>query len=82
MIMEIYAIKDTKVGFMQPFYLQNNAVAIRAFTNARNSTQANEVNTNPEDKELWHLGSFNDQTGAITSDIAYICKAEDVLKEV
>ena len=75
---KIYSIKDTKIGYMSPMYLQNDGVAIREFTNARNSTQQNIVNTNPEDKELWALGEFDDQTGTIVSDVRFIIKAEDV----
>ena len=79
MITKIYSIKDTKIGYMSPMYLQNDGVAIREFTNARNSEQKNIVNTNPEDKELWCLGEFNDQTGVITSEVRFLIKAEDVL---
>lgn len=75
---KIYSIKDTKIGYMSPMYLQNDGVAIREFTNARNSEQKNIVNTNPEDKELWALGEFDDQTGTIISDVRFIIRAEDV----
>lgn len=75
---KIYSIKDTKIGYMSPIYLQNDGVAIREFSNARNSEQKNTVNTNPEDKELWALGEFDDQTGTIISDVRFIIKAEDV----
>lgn len=76
--MKIYAIKDAKIGFMQPFYLQNDGVAVREFTNARNEVAKNIVNTNPEDKELWCLGEFDDTTGQISSEIRFLTKAEDV----
>lgn len=79
--MKLYAIKDVKIGFGQPFMAQNNAVAVRAFTNSRNATEPNVVNTNPEDKELWFLGDFNENTGEIESKVEYIVKAEDVRKE-
>lgn len=77
MKMKIYSIKDNKIGYMSPLYLQNDGVAVREFTNARNSTQKNIVNENPEDKELWCLGEFDDQTGVITSEVRYLIKAED-----
>lgn len=79
MKIKIYAIKDTKIGFMSPFYLQNDGVAIRSFTNESNATQQNVVNTNPEDKELWRLGELDDQTGEIVSEIKYLIKANDVI---
>lgn len=81
MKMKIYSIKDTKIGFMSQFNMQNDGVAIRALKNARNAEQPNDVNTNPEDKELWCLGEFDDQTGMICSDVRFIIKAEDV-KEI
>ncbi len=77
--MKIYSIKDTKIGFMNPFYLQNDAVAIREFSNAALEKQPNAVNTNAEDKELWCLGSFNQETGAIISDVKYLAKAIDLI---
>lgn len=82
MTLKIYAIKDTKVGFMQPFYQANNAVAIRSFTNAVNAEQTNNINQNLDDMELWHLGEFNDDTGEIKSDIQYLCKANDVKRSM
>jgi len=75
----IYSIKDTKIGFMNPFYLQNDGVAIREFTNGANDNQKNAINTNPEDKELWGLGTYDDQTGEIKSEVRYIIKANDVI---
>ena len=30
-MLNIYCIKDTKAGFMTPFYLQNDDIAIRSF---------------------------------------------------
>lgn len=61
----IYAIKDTLVGFMTPFCQANDAYAKRSFQNAAVDSKPNNVNTNPEDKELFYIGSFDDQTGEI-----------------
>ena len=82
MTLKIYAIKDTKVGFMQPFYQANNAVAIRSFTNAVNEEQTNNINRNLDDMELWHLGEFNDDTGEIKSELTFLCKAVDVKRNL
>lgn len=78
-MLKVYSIKDTKIGFMNPFYLQNNAVAIREFSNGANSPQANAINTNPEDKELWCLGTFDENTGVFVSEITFLAKAVDVI---
>ena len=52
-MLNIYCIKDTKAGFMSPFYLQNDDIAIRSFKKAANDVQSNAVNDFPEDRELW-----------------------------
>ena len=77
----IYSVKDTKIGYMQPFYQNNEAVAVRNFSNAINSPQLNNINQNLEDMELWKLGAFDDQTGEITSEIKFVIKAIDLKKE-
>lgn len=79
MKLKIYSIKDTKIGFMNPFYSHNDGTAVRDFTNAANEPNKNVINTNPEDKELWLLGEFDDQTGVITSEVAFKIKAVDVI---
>ena len=80
--MNVYSIKDVKVGYMQPFYQANNAVAIRAFTNAVNDEKVNNINQNADDMELWLLGTFNDETGVIESNVQFLCKANDVKRGV
>ena len=77
----IYSVKDTKIGYMQPFYQNNEAVAVRNLSNAVNSPQLNNINQNLEDMELWQLGAFDDQTGEITSEIKFVIKAIDLKKE-
>ena len=83
MKLNIYSIKDTKIGYMSPLYLQNDGVAVREFSNLAQKKEPNIINTNAEDKELWLLGHFEDQTGEILSEIRFIAKATDyVIKEV
>lgn len=65
-MLTIYCIKDTKAGYMNPFYLQNDDIAIRSFKKAANDTQPNSVNDYLEDKELWKLGTFDERTGIIS----------------
>ena len=73
----IYAIKDTKVGFMQPFIQVNDAVAVREFTNIVNSGSS-VVSANYSDMELYKLGSYNQDNGAIVSDVSFVIKGADV----
>lgn len=81
MLLKIYAIKDTKVGFMQPFVQVNDAVAVREFGNLINSGSS-VVSQNFEDMELYCLGSYSQDTGTIESDVQYILKGVDVKKVV
>lgn len=78
---KLFAIKDTKIGFMNPFLNHSKNTAIREFTNGANDTVKNVINTNPEDKELWYLGTYDDQTGAIYSNPEFVIKANDVINK-
>lgn len=78
--MKIYCIKDTKAGFMNPFYLQNDDIAIRSFKKAANETQPNAVNDFVEDKELWYLGEFDERTGIIAGvEPQFLLRAVDCI---
>lgn len=81
MNLKIYAIKDTKVGFMQPFCQVNDSVAIREFGNLIN-TGSSVVSQNYEDMELYSLGTYSQDTGSIESDVQYLVKGVDVKKVV
>ena len=79
-MLKIYAIKDVKAGFMNPFYLQNDEIAIRSFKKAANDVQSNAVNDFPEDKELWYLGTYDEDTGLITGEQPkFLIKALDCI---
>lgn len=75
MKLELYAVKDNKVGFSQPFVCPNQAFALRMFITSVRSDKPNAANTFPEDKELWKVGELDDQTGRLTSDLAQIAHA-------
>ena len=82
-MLKIYCIKDVKSGYMNPFYLQNDDIAIRSFKKAANETQQNAVNDFPEDKELWYLGTFDSDTGIITGDMPkFLSRAIDCIVKV
>ena len=77
--MKIYAIKDTVAGvFNLPFYQKNNAVAIRALTQAVNSNENNEIKQNVGDLQLYCLGELNQETGDITANIEFIINLVDL----
>lgn len=64
MVLEYYAIKDTKVGFMNPFLQHNQMEAIRNFRTALRDERS-EMALNPADYELWFIGQWDDLTGFI-----------------
>lgn len=77
-MLKIYCIKDTKAGYMSPFYLQNDDIAIRSFKKAANEPQPNAVNDYPEDKELWYLGEFDERAGLIKGEMPkFLVRAVD-----
>lgn len=62
MIVEIYAMKDTVVGaYKMPFYQQNRAVAQRTAKWIAREGKPEDI----EDKELYFIGRFDDETGLI-----------------
>ena len=79
MITGLYCIKDTKTTFWKPFVHHNDLSAQREFSNLVNS--GNElVSANVEDFELWCLGTYDDVTGAIVSELKFICNGVSVKK--
>lgn len=79
---KIFCIKDTMVGFMQPFIQVNEAVAVREFSNIVNSVGSSIVSQNYKDMELYCLGTFNQDTGIIEPDVTFVIKGSDVKKVV
>ncbi len=76
----LFAIKDTKVGFWKPFIQPNEAVAVRDFSNMVNSSDNPFVRDNYMDLELYSLGCFDDITGSIDSDVSFICTGVSLKK--
>ena len=67
MKLNIYSIRDSKISaYSQPFYSHTNGSALRAFADHVND-KTSAPNKHPEDYELFHLGTFDDETGEITS---------------
>lgn len=81
MINGIFAIKDKKSFFWKPFCQPNDLVAIREFDNMVNS--GNEfMQQNYADMDLYKLGTYNDETGVIESNVEFVCSGSDVKKVV
>lgn len=66
MIINVFAVYDSAVSaYTQPFYSHTNGSALRAFADHVNDTSS-APNKHPGDFSLFHLGTFNDETGELT----------------
>lgn len=69
MILHVVAVLDSAAQvFQRPFFVPRIEVARRAFSDEVNRRDAaNQLNAHPEDFSLYSLGTFNDETGALSS---------------
>lgn len=66
MIKQVFVIHDSKAeAFLQPFFADKEALAIRMFENAI-SDPASDFHKYAEDYSLFEIGTYNDNTGMIT----------------
>lgn len=62
----ICAVRDRQLdAFMRPFAAQSRGQAIRSFGDETNRN-GSDLHAHPEDYELYELGTFDDDTGALT----------------
>lgn len=65
----IVAVRDRQLNaYMRPFVAQTKGQAIRSFSDEVNRA-GSELNTHPEDYELYQLGIWDEDTGCITDTI-------------
>lgn len=78
----IYAVKDIVANeFQPPFYLKNDALAIKEFGKACENPDT-DWNKYPSDYSLYNLGVFDTETGHIIStDNKQISNASQFTKE-
>lgn len=73
MKLELLAVKDTQTGlFTMPFTMRTKREAIRGAKTMANQEKPNNLNTYMEDKQLWSLGKYNEETGEIKSKVELI----------
>lgn len=72
MIHGVFAVRDTCVGsFLLPMFFQNRAAAVRALGDAVNKPKEdNQFYQHPEHFQLCEIGSFDDETGIVSSLLA------------
>ncbi len=65
--LQAYAIKDIQTKlFTNPHFMTNEIIAKRAFENACKNPESN-FNQYPSDYSLYHVGSYNIESGKMTS---------------
>jgi hypothetical protein len=63
MKLQVFSARDSKAGaYLQPFFLPNEAVAVRAMSNCL-TDENHAFYRNPEDYSLYILGEYEDTTG-------------------
>lgn len=75
MKLKLYALKDLKVGYMNVIQEANDDVARRNFRNLLTDPTPNVVNRNPGDYEMWRIGTYDNESGEVVSDLSFICNA-------
>ena len=80
MTINLYSVKDVKVGFMNTWGEINDTAAKRDFGDAINNSQS-VLNKHPLDMQLFKVGTWNDQTGELTSKVEYLASGADFYKE-
>ncbi|ALS03503.1 VP5 [Gokushovirus WZ-2015a] len=80
MILNIYAIRDTKSGYMNPTFELNDAVAMRNFQYACQQTDSM-LFACASDFELYQIGWYNTETGSIEDGIPhrFLCSGTDAV---
>ncbi|AZL82814.1 nonstructural protein [Apis mellifera associated microvirus 16] len=68
MVLQIFSVYDTKIeAFNAPIFVRTRGEAIRSFQEAVNDPQAqHSIAKHPQDHALFHIGSFDDETGLVT----------------
>lgn len=73
MELKVYSIKDTLTGnFSALTCAVNDGVIIRDLMNMLKSNKDSELVINSKDKDLYCLGTFDVDTGVLTSDVKFV----------
>lgn len=79
MKLEIFSVKDNATAiFTRPFFMLTVAEATRQFTTEVNNPES-QLHQHPHDFHLYHLGTFNQDTGQVTEKITDLGQAAEYL---
>jgi hypothetical protein len=66
MKVKVYSIYDSAAGaYTQPWFMQNDALALRAFSDNVNAKEENNISKHPDQFTLFQIGEWDDQIGEI-----------------
>jgi len=70
MKLNVYSIFDSAAkAYTNPFFMHNDGLAIRAFSDNVNSEQENNISKHPDQFTLFRIGEFDDASGEIKTDL-------------
>lgn len=79
MIYPVYAIRDSRVGFMTPTLDQNDPAATRNFAHAA-MEPSSLMHSHPSDFDLYRVGEFDTDSGEIKPCVpSHVVSAVEVL---
>ena len=81
MIVQLFAIKDVKSRFMEPYSGLNKATVQRDIMNIfKNDNSKNSpIVMNPEDYQIFKVGEFDNESGLIVStEQEFVCNVVDL----
>lgn len=77
MILTVYAIKDSLVGFDRLFTAPSDAVATRIFSDACNDNQT-VIARHPGDFDLYSIATLDTLTGKVEEHGSFVARASDM----
>lgn len=84
MRLKVYSVFDDKAGaFARPFFLQNDALAIRSFSDAI-ADKSTGLSIHASDYKLYNLGEFDDVSGELirVKLPVFLCNAVDFMPPI
>lgn len=72
----VYAFRDKKIGYMQPFFQLTDPQAMRSAKLAVEDPDSTLCKIK-DDLELWRLGTYDDQLGKLTPELKFIMPMVD-----
>ena len=77
----VLSVFDKATGaYMRPWYAQTEGQALRLFIDELRSGNS-PIKDHPEDYSLFQIGTFEDSTGELTSNIKCLARAHELIAQ-